>query len=109
MLSLACRVVSGPYHAVVIDAHHHLWDLARREHRWLLGGQPWASDDELARLRRSFTLVELAPLAAASGVTGTVVIQTVARSEEHTSELQSRRELVCRLLLEKKKKCICYL
>src|SRR5690349_21925097 len=27
-----------------------------------------------------------------------------SRSEEHTSELQSRRELVCRLLLEKKKK-----
>src|SRR5206468_10448327 len=29
---------------------------------------------------------------------------TVARSEEHTSELQSRSDLVCRLLLEKKKK-----
>src|SRR5438105_9793418 len=29
---------------------------------------------------------------------------TVARSEEHTSELQSRVDLVCRLLLEKKKK-----
>src|SRR2546421_3523438 len=28
------------------------------------------------------------------------------RSEEHTSELQSRSDLVCRLLLEKKKKCI---
>src|SRR3712207_8580140 len=28
----------------------------------------------------------------------------VARSEEHTSELQSRQYLVCRLLLEKKKK-----
>src|SRR5438874_6846166 len=28
----------------------------------------------------------------------------VNRSEEHTSELQSRRDLVCRLLLEKKKK-----
>src|SRR5204863_9628113 len=27
----------------------------------------------------------------------------VSRSEEHTSELQSRRDLVCRLLLEKKK------
>src|SRR5207302_9447296 len=27
-----------------------------------------------------------------------------ARSEEHTSELQSRENLVCRLLLEKKKK-----
>src|SRR5437899_6735237 len=29
-----------------------------------------------------------------------------ARSEEHTSELQSLRHLVCRLLLEKKKKII---
>src|SRR5690349_22086975 len=28
-----------------------------------------------------------------------------ARSEEHTSELQSRRDLVCRLLLEKKNLC----
>src|SRR3712207_7453968 len=28
-----------------------------------------------------------------------------ARSEEHTSELQSRQYLVCRLLLEKKNKC----
>src|SRR5699024_11563643 len=31
---------------------------------------------------------------------------TNARSEEHTSELQSRFDLVCRLLLEKKKKII---
>src|SRR5690349_22779306 len=30
------------------------------------------------------------------------------RSEEHTSELQSRRDLVCRLLLEKKKKRMNY-
>src|SRR5258707_8658346 len=29
------------------------------------------------------------------------------RSEEHTSELQSRQYLVCRLLLEKKKRSIC--
>src|SRR3712207_8015520 len=31
------------------------------------------------------------------------VVQVVQRSEEHTSELQSRQYLVCRLLLEKKK------
>src|SRR5690625_5429204 len=31
-------------------------------------------------------------------------IEIVLRSEEHTSELQSRGHLVCRLLLEKKKK-----
>src|SRR6267378_2294892 len=30
--------------------------------------------------------------------------RAAGRSEEHTSELQSRRDLVCRLLLEKKKK-----
>src|SRR2546429_2894514 len=32
-----------------------------------------------------------------------VAVETHARSEEHTSELQSRLHLVCRLLLEKKK------
>src|SRR3989442_9925621 len=31
-------------------------------------------------------------------------LRGLARSEEHTSELQSRPHLVCRLLLEKKKK-----
>src|SRR5690349_23596400 len=33
-------------------------------------------------------------------------VERTIRSEEHTSELQSRRDLVCRLLLEKKKKII---
>src|SRR3712207_6995109 len=33
-----------------------------------------------------------------------VPLRRPARSEEHTSELQSRQYLVCRLLLEKKKK-----
>src|SRR3989442_6765837 len=36
--------------------------------------------------------------------TRSVLRCTVVRSEEHTSELQSRPHLVCRLLLEKKKK-----
>src|SRR5216684_4876314 len=35
---------------------------------------------------------------------GRHALQIPARSEEHTSELQSRLHLVCRLLLEKKKK-----
>src|SRR5260370_6328898 len=34
---------------------------------------------------------------------GAAVRQFIARSEEHTSELQSHLNLVCRLLLEKKK------
>src|SRR3712207_8701416 len=35
--------------------------------------------------------------------TGCLTKMSVLRSEEHTSELQSRQYLVCRLLLEKKK------
>src|SRR5690606_40906433 len=41
--------------------------------------------------------------AAVVGVTKAVVATLCHRSEEHTSELQSRENLVCRLLLEKKK------
>src|SRR5437773_1728323 len=35
---------------------------------------------------------------------GFSILHPKARSEEHTSELQSHHDLVCRLLLEKKKK-----
>src|SRR5207249_12188727 len=40
---------------------------------------------------------------AGSGSAGARCRSTLHRSEEHTSELQSRFDLVCRLLLEKKK------
>src|SRR5690606_40702043 len=43
------------------------------------------------------------PTVRPSGPAGSQVA-TAVRSEEHTSELQSRENLVCRLLLEKKKK-----
>src|SRR5258705_6388272 len=38
-----------------------------------------------------------------SGIITTITEGSIFRSEEHTSELQSLRHLVCRLLLEKKK------
>src|SRR5437763_3287983 len=41
---------------------------------------------------------------AACSVAGAATFWTTRRSEEHTSELQSPMYLVCRLLLEKKKK-----
>src|SRR5438270_4500534 len=48
-----------------------------------------------------------APAAPGSGLLGTRALASqprrVPRSEEHTSELQSQSNLVCRLLLEKKK------
>src|SRR3712207_6990696 len=62
--------------------------LARRRHLLWLGG----------RVREPL----LRPMEEVSGFYDAVE----ARSEEHTSELQSRQYLVCRLLLEKKKnKC----
>src|SRR3712207_8061254 len=39
---------------------------------------------------------------AVAGISGVERIESTARSEEHTSEIQSRQNLVCRLLLEKK-------
>src|SRR3989440_3293805 len=44
------------------------------------------------------------PRAAVHLADQTPAVGQVDRSEEHTSELQSRSDLVCRLLLEKKKK-----
>src|SRR2546430_4457824 len=73
------------------------------------GSQPGAEEDEAVhprsdrpgrRARRKRSQVQIAPgdrapfFASESGG---------ARSEEHTSELQSQSNLVCRLLLEKKK------
>src|SRR5690349_23197763 len=64
------------------------------------GGSTSALDVLAARLRsagRQATVVRLPG-------DGTGALRDQAeRSEEHTSELQSRRDLVCRLLLEKKK------
>src|SRR5690606_41914115 len=47
--------------------------------------------------------VQLAVDHAAVQIVALLFRQQVTRSEEHTSELQSRENLVCRLLLEKKK------
>src|SRR3989449_11651642 len=46
----------------------------------------------------------IGPTAFFNGATLSRITNPNLRSEEHTSELQSRLHLVCRLLLEKKKK-----
>src|SRR5437762_3904318 len=68
-------------------------------------GMPWIATelvdggtlDELVKRQGALPWREAARLAAG-------VARGLARSEEHTSELQSPMYLVCRLLLEKKKK-----
>src|SRR5690242_21061688 len=49
-------------------------------------------------------MIGLAAIVALLGLLPGPVLQPKQRSEEHTSELQSHVNLVCRLLLEKKKK-----
>ena len=63
----------------IIDAHHHVWDLAVRD-------QPWIAGQEMAAIRRTFTVDDLRPAARAAGVGATVVVQTVTVAEE-TPEL----------------------
>src|SRR2546422_5559034 len=46
---------------------------------------------------------QVTPVAGHPPAAGRLRLTTRRRSEEHTSELQSRLHLVCRLLLEKKK------
>src|SRR5258707_8943521 len=51
----------------------------------------------------AFLVAAFAPVSHAQRAVGPFAGLAGARSEEHTSELQSRQYLVCRLLLEKKK------
>src|SRR5207248_11168458 len=74
---------------------------------------PTRRSSDLRRTLVALALTLLVPLGAAAGAAGKVVIAQGVdpttldmmnqRSEEHTSELQSPYDLVCRLLLEKKK------
>src|SRR2546430_12343057 len=57
-------------------------------------------DRKLARVRR----VQIRNRFVDAGPVKHVLRPSINRSEEHTSELQSQSNLVCRLLLEKKKK-----
>lgn len=59
----------------LVDAHQHVWDLASHD-------QPWLRQPGNEPLLRDFTEAELRPLAAAAGVTATVVVQTIAAPGE---------------------------
>src|SRR5207247_7895517 len=103
------QTVAGPYLAIPYERH---WTVVKRE----------TVDGKLREIRTGRSESQVVRLPAAS-VEWTVdaeisekargiykarlygaKLQAQGRSEEHTSELQSRVDLVCRLLLEKKKK-----
>src|SRR5690606_41687539 len=77
----------------VLVIEHHLAVMAHAD--WIIDLGPGAGHDG-GQVVFEGTPADL--VAARSTLTG----KHLARSEEHTSELQSRENLVCRLLLEKK-------
>src|SRR2546430_12934970 len=61
-----------------------------------------------ANRRFSIAINNYAAIVLAAPLVAAVAAAAPLRSEEHTSELQSQSNLVCRLLLEKKKHCLHY-
>src|SRR5256885_12938038 len=73
-----------------------------------LQGYKLSAEDVTAAIRSQNAQVASGAIGDLPNITGQKIAATVTvmgqRSEEHTSELQSPCNLVCRLLLEKKKK-----
>src|SRR2546422_4269763 len=86
-------------------AHSSEWEHNTMTHTQIFGSH---ESNTLDQLRDVASRAERAALMADGHLGYVMPIGGVAayrnRSEEHTSELQSRLHLVCRLLLEKKKK-----
>src|SRR5690349_24192226 len=83
-------------------------DVAELKARLQTGGQTQESQAAELRERLSHTQAVVEGMRSALSARQPIEEEARAslrrlRSEEHTSELQSRRDLVCRLLLEKKK------
>src|SRR2546426_3282586 len=77
---------------------------ARRVPRPAASGHPVPNPQHEPELVRRDVAQDSGPGAQGRGLVGGGARRRAARSEEHTSELQSPCNLVCRLLLEKKKK-----
>ncbi len=59
---------------MIVDAHQHFWDAERANYAWMTS--------EMAAIRRRFEPEDLAPQLAATGVDRTVIVQTLASTEE---------------------------
>src|SRR2546422_8275425 len=86
---LGVELLGAPY---VSDVQHEMVDPGGLYHLSALLGSPDPASPGIYAAR------------GAKSTRKRMALDTRGRSEEHTSELQSRLHLVCRLLLEKKKK-----
>src|SRR5699024_1641679 len=84
-------------HAGLMTLSHAVWNA------WPTTARAAFSASQAGRMTVFHTNAIPAPSASHAGLITLFHTNWNARSEEHTSELQSRFDLVCRLLLEKKK------
>src|SRR2546422_6499141 len=99
-----------PYTTLFRSLHgtlcHIVWAEQLWLNRWLAQPKPAVPQGRdlttLAAARTRWEAIEAERAAFLAGL-GERRLEETMRSEEHTSELQSRLHLVCRLLLEKKK------
>src|SRR5438034_10759987 len=112
VLVLACCLVFSSLHPVLAAAYD-LGSAGLPTMGGSIGGSVTGSSTLLSALAVTVNFGELSPANPNQLVTVVIPIAMrsdsayqviVARSEEHTSELQSHSDLVCRLLLEKKNK-----
>src|SRR5205085_9392074 len=107
------RVVAPPIIFLSVTSTSQLYTLSLHDALPISSNtKDW--DDARSHYREVFVFVDHSPLGWPQlDLDGFIAIQqsyvdevhvTSVRSEEHTSELQSQSNLVCRLLLEKKKK-----
>src|SRR5688572_9919480 len=99
----------------LIRAYIVLIDLGRLANTWSRSAREainccdcrWVSSSkDFSRASRSELSVAISSARSLSAASALSRLSICSRSEEHTSELQSQSNLVCRLLLEKKKKYI---
>src|SRR5439155_14890496 len=100
---------TAPTHTYTLSLHDALpispqllVECVRKVH----AGEQWLEKQLSSRVLETLLRREAGGRAASSVLTPREIeiVRGEDRSEEHTSELQSRGHLVCRLLLEKKKK-----
>ena len=59
---------------MIVDAHHHLWNLDREKRPWMT--------DEHAAIRRTFEPVDLEPLLVQAGIDATVLVQSACTDSD---------------------------
>src|SRR2546422_8098359 len=114
MPGTACREQHGKLYQASERVYEKTLRWYERSLRWVMQRRPAALAFSIAILAATVVLFAVTPKgflpsednAQIFGITETIQgtsFDDMVRSEEHTSELQSRLHLVCRLLLEKKK------